>query len=74
MEKHWRVRAIRSAASAFGAAESFVKSHGTVLRFATEEGARQYAQRVQQSTVSSNLTYVPAGPFDGPPIVPSVTS
>lgn len=57
MEKKYGVWAVRSAASIFGAAQSWCKENGHPLEFDTMAEAERYAEEMNASTRSANVHY-----------------
>jgi len=53
----YRVLAIRSANSMFGAAQGYCKEDGVELHFDTKELADQYADHLDSVTTSKNVSY-----------------
>jgi len=63
---NYAIRAIRSGASIFGAAEAWVKDQGQVETFPTMEKAEAQAKRYNDSLSTGNVRYV-AAEYDGFP-------
>ena len=57
MEKKYGVWAVRSAASIFGAAQSWCKENGRPIEFDTMAEAEAYAKELNETMRSANLHY-----------------
>lgn len=57
MEKKYGVWAVRSAASIFGAAQSWCKNNGQPIEFDTMAEAESYAKELNETMRSANLHY-----------------
>lgn len=59
MKKVWGVRAVRTADSVFGAAESWCKRYKKVIEFPDKKAAQEYANCLNTNAYTPNVHYYP---------------